>query len=62
MKFVFEIETPNSCIDCQFHTIDKLDRYGGWFSRCLIDRDLKMAVKDSLERRHEKCPGRIEEV
>ncbi len=23
------------------------------------DRDLKMAVKDSLERRHKKCPGRI---
>lgn len=62
MKFEFEIETPNSCIDCLFHTIDKLDRYGGWISRCLIDRDLKMAVKDSLERRHEKCPGRIEEV
>lgn len=62
MKFEFEIETPNSCIDCQFHTIDKLDRYGGWFSRCLINRDLNMAVKDSLERRHEKCPGRIEEV
>lgn len=62
MKFEFEIKTPNSCIGCQFHTIDKLDRYGGWISRCLIDRDLKMTVKDSLERRHEKCPGRIEEV
>ena len=59
MKFEFEIETPNACIDCLFHTIDKQDRYDGWISRCLIDRDLKMAVKDSLERRHEKCPGRI---
>lgn len=60
MKIEFEIDTPNACIDCRFHTIDKQDRYDGWISRCLIDRDLKMAVKDSLERRHEKCPGKGE--
>ena len=59
MKFEFETETPDRCIDCRFHTIDKMDRYGGWFARCLIDRDLKMTVKDSLERRHEKCQGRL---
>lgn len=61
MKVDFEMETPNSCIVCRFHTIDKMERYGGWISRCLIDRDLKMAIKDSLERRHEKCPGIINE-
>ena len=60
MKFEFEMETPNTCIECRFHAIDKQNRYDGWISRCLIDRDLKMAVMDSLSRRHEKCPGKEE--
>ena len=59
MEIKFQMDIPNSCVDCRFNTIDKADRYGGWYARCLINRDLKMAVKDAIERRHEKCPGRI---
>ena len=57
LKFEFEINVPNACIDCQFHTIDKNDLYGNWYVRCLIDKNIKTTVKDSIKQRNEDCPG-----
>ena len=61
MKFNFDLlPSPEACIDCRFHTIDKKDRYEGWISRCLINRDIQIDVKEALQGRAKNCPGIME--
>lgn len=60
MKIEFEMPTPNACIECQFHTLVTDGRYGPWVLKCLLNSDIKTAVKEGLKKRNDNCPGRIE--
>lgn len=59
MRFDFETETPNSCVECRFHTLKTDGRYGPYVFKCLISPDIKIAPRDGLKQRHQNCPGKL---
>ena len=58
MKLSFEIQTPNSCVECRFHELKTDGRYGKWIFRCLLDENLIIQPRDGVDHRDPKCPGK----
>ena len=59
MNLNFDIPTPRSCGDCKFGYTAK-DGDFNWVLRCMIDGDLMSTFQDGRTKRHDDCPGTVD--
>ena len=61
MKFEFDIPTPENCISCPFKEVRVSQGYGPLKLCCVIDKTLDIPASEGLERRSDKCPGKVKD-